>query len=108
MALVVCRAHLVQMEPAVDGLKIIHEHGIVHGDVKAQNLLYDPQTGLVVFVDFGRSKIETSDDQMDQWVTKKKDFDNLVGIIGLRGIFGNQTIQWLRPRVPANTLLWEY
>jgi serine/threonine-protein kinase len=34
-----------------DALHVLHQHGIVHGDVKPANILFDPSTGSVKLVD---------------------------------------------------------
>jgi tRNA A-37 threonylcarbamoyl transferase component Bud32/Ca2+-binding EF-hand superfamily protein len=35
----------------------LHEHGIVHSDIKPENILYNKQTGQIKLIDFGLSKI---------------------------------------------------
>jgi calcium-dependent protein kinase len=35
----------------------LHEHGIVHSDIKPENILYCAETGIIKLIDFGLSKI---------------------------------------------------
>lgn len=39
-------------------LKYLHYHGVVHGDVKPQNIIIQPDTHAVVLVDYGLSSIK--------------------------------------------------
>lgn len=45
--------HQIAVE-SLKGLKAIHALGIIHGDVKAENILYSPHSGSVI-IDFGLS-----------------------------------------------------
>jgi serine/threonine protein kinase len=38
------------------GLKFLHEHHIVHGDLKPSNFMRDPRTGFVKLIDLGASR----------------------------------------------------
>lgn len=40
----------------------IHQHGIVHNDVKAENILVEQATGRPVFVDFGLAEHSLNED----------------------------------------------
>lgn len=40
----------------VDAIRFMHHNNIVHGDLKLENILYDPETGRVCLIDFGFSK----------------------------------------------------
>lgn len=44
-------------ERSLNVLKYLHYHGVVHGDVKPQNIIVQPQTHNVVLVDYGLSAI---------------------------------------------------
>lgn len=41
-------------------LSYIHTNGICHRDIKPNNLLFDPETGVLKVCDFGRSVFRTS------------------------------------------------
>ncbi len=47
-------------ERALNILKYLHYHGVVHGDVKPQNIIVQPETHNVVLVDYGLSLIRPS------------------------------------------------
>ena len=44
-------------ERALNALKYLHFHGVVHGDVKPQNIIIQPDSHQVVLVDYGLSLI---------------------------------------------------
>lgn len=46
------------MERLLNALKYMHWHGVVHGDIKPQNIIIQPDTHTVVLVDFGLSMIK--------------------------------------------------
>ena len=39
----------------LNGLKILHEHGIAHLDIKPENFIYNPKTETITFIDMGLS-----------------------------------------------------
>lgn len=39
----------------IKGIKIIHKHGLVHEDIKSENLIYDNQLKIFRYIDFGLS-----------------------------------------------------
>jgi len=47
-------------ERVLNILKYLHMHGVVHGDVKPQNIIVQPKTHEVVLVDYGLSMIKPS------------------------------------------------
>jgi len=54
---------------ALSGLQHAHDHGIIHRDIKPQNLLLDSKTGLLRIADFGLARAEhlsslTKDDSL--------------------------------------------
>jgi serine/threonine protein kinase len=46
------------MERVLDALRYMHWHGVVHGDVKPQNIIVQPDNHTCVLVDFGLSKVK--------------------------------------------------
>jgi len=48
------------VERSVNALKYIHYHGVVHGDVKPQNIIIQPESHNIVLVDYGLSIIRPS------------------------------------------------
>lgn len=44
------------MRQALEILKNIHERGIMHRDIKPQNLLYNRDSGVLKIIDFGRAE----------------------------------------------------
>ncbi len=45
------------MERVLDALRYVHYHGVVHGDVKPQNIIVQPQEHTCCLVDFGLSSV---------------------------------------------------
>lgn len=45
------------IERILDALRYMHWHGVVHGDVKPQNIIVQPDQHTCVLVDFGLSKV---------------------------------------------------
>ncbi len=45
------------MERVLDALRYIHYHGVVHGDVKPQNIIVQPEEHTCALVDFGLASI---------------------------------------------------
>ena len=41
------------------GQAFMHQHGIMHRDLKPQNLLVDPETGLLKIADLGLGRVFT-------------------------------------------------
>jgi serine/threonine protein kinase len=47
---------------ALNALKYLHFHGVVHGDVKPQNTIVQPESHTIVLVDFGLSMVKPTKD----------------------------------------------
>ncbi|MBI4143956.1 protein kinase [Candidatus Woesearchaeota archaeon] len=56
-------------ERVLNALKYLHYNGVVHGDVKPQNIIVQPQTHMVVIVDYGLSAIRPSADSENHGYT---------------------------------------
>jgi len=48
------------MERVLDALRYMHYHGVVHGDVKPQNIIIQPEQHTCVLVDFGLASVKPS------------------------------------------------
>lgn len=46
------------MERTLNALKYLHYNGVIHGDVKPQNIIVQPETHSIVVVDFGLSLVK--------------------------------------------------
>lgn len=46
------------IERVLNGLKYMHMHGVVHGDVKPQNIIVQPEKHMAVLVDFGLAMVK--------------------------------------------------
>jgi len=51
-----CEKFLVETMRLFKGLKVFEDHGIVHHDLKPQNIVYNEQTNRLNFIDFGLMK----------------------------------------------------
>jgi len=56
-------------ERVLNALRYLHFHGVVHGDVKPQNIIVQPEKHMVVLVDYGLSLIRPSADSMAKGYT---------------------------------------
>lgn len=56
-------------ERILNSLKYLHYHGVVHGDVKPQNIIIQPESHLVVLVDFGLSMVKPSSKDVSKGYT---------------------------------------
>ena len=50
------------MERTLNILKYLHYHGVVHGDVKPQNIIVQPKSHTIVLVDYGLAMIRPKSD----------------------------------------------
>lgn len=48
------------MERALNALKYLHLHGVVHGDIKPQNMIIQHEDHMLVLVDFGLAMVKPS------------------------------------------------
>jgi serine/threonine protein kinase len=46
------------MERILNALLYLHHHGVIHGDIKPQNVIIQPETHSVVLVDFGLAMVK--------------------------------------------------
>mmetsp|Transcript_21117 Transcript_21117/g.67310 ORF Transcript_21117/g.67310 Transcript_21117/m.67310 type:complete len:198 (-) Transcript_21117:1326-1919(-) len=52
------------VEQAVAKLRLLHERGVLHGDVRRANVLYDEATGKVMLVDLAQAHMLDGDDEL--------------------------------------------
>jgi serine/threonine protein kinase len=45
----------------IDAINYLHQNGIIHGDLKAKNILINKETRKITLIDFGASSFENSD-----------------------------------------------
>ncbi len=58
------------VERALNGLKYLHYHGVIHGDVKPQNLIVQDKDHTVVWVDFGLSLVKPTSKDVSKGYTR--------------------------------------
>lgn len=56
-------------ERILNALMYLHHHGVVHGDIKPQNLIIQPQSHSVVLIDFGLSVVKPTSSTKSQGYT---------------------------------------
>ncbi len=56
-------------ERVLNALRYLHFHGVVHGDVKPQNIIVQPEKHMVVLVDYGLSLIRPAADSSSKGYT---------------------------------------
>jgi len=56
-------------ERSLNILKYLHYHGVVHGDVKPQNIIIQPESHNVVLVDYGLSAVKPKDPSSNKGFT---------------------------------------
>jgi serine/threonine protein kinase len=91
-----CEKFLLESLRLFHGLKIFEEHGLVHHDLKPQNIVYNEKTNRLNFIDFGlmqsidkikrKAKASNYDFALFHWsypweleFIDKKEFDNVAG-----------------------------
>lgn len=56
-------------ERLLNGLLYLHHHGVIHGDIKPQNIIIQPKNHSVVLVDFGLAMVKPSESAKSQGYT---------------------------------------
>jgi serine/threonine protein kinase len=56
-------------ERILNGMMYLHHHGVVHGDIKPQNIIIQPNNHSVVLVDFGLAMVKPSESAKSQGYT---------------------------------------
>jgi len=56
-------------ERVLNGLMYLHHHGVIHGDIKPQNIIIQPNLHSVVLVDFGLAMVKPSESAKSQGYT---------------------------------------
>ena len=91
-----CEKFLLESLRLFHGLKVFEEHGLVHHDLKPQNIVYNDKTNRLNFIDFGlmasrdkiirQAKASKYDFALFHWsypweleFIDKKEFDNVAG-----------------------------
>jgi len=46
---------IIIMDNLLNGLKYLHQHGVLHRDIKPANIIFNPETGQAKIIDFGMS-----------------------------------------------------
>lgn len=57
------------VERLLNALLYLHHHGVIHGDIKPQNIIIQPKTHSVVLVDFGLAMVKPSESAKSQGYT---------------------------------------
>ena len=58
---------LIVRNRAIEDLCRIHQLGVVHGDIRLPNLVWNEEKRKIMFIDFGRSKIsDSSNERIDE------------------------------------------
>jgi serine/threonine protein kinase len=64
----------LEVHHLLKGLKFLKDNGLVHNDIKPQNILFDMKTGKLVFIDFGLMRLKSD------IIKSSKKSDNFLGI----------------------------
>jgi serine/threonine protein kinase len=64
----------LEVHHLLKGLKFLKDNGLVHNDIKPQNILFDMKTGKLVFIDFGLMRLKAD------IIKSSKKSDNFLGI----------------------------
>lgn len=56
-------------ERIFNALLYLHHHGVIHGDIKPQNIIIQPKTHSVVLIDFGLAMVKPSESTKSQGYT---------------------------------------
>jgi serine/threonine protein kinase len=104
-------------ERVINVLKYIHYHGVVHGDVKPQNIIVQPESHSVVIVDFGLALVKPTSTSSSKGYTQcfappeeinglpiipESDFFSL-GMTMIYALNGGNVDRLERREIPAST-----
>jgi serine/threonine protein kinase len=64
----------LEVHHLLKGLKFLKDNGLVHNDIKPQNILFDMKTGKLIFIDFGLMRLKSD------IIKSSKKSDNFLGI----------------------------
>lgn len=74
---------LCHYNQALHSLQLLHEYNVVHGDVRMQNMILQPD-GRVIFIDFGHSQYFDESERDDFEVMKFQDLMKLKKIFSIK------------------------
>lgn len=106
------------MERVLNALSYIHRHGVIHGDIKPQNIIVQPDRHMAVLIDFGLAMVKPTRDSTAKGYTQffappeqefesgslrpETDFYSL-GMTMIHALCGGQETPFLNKQVPRST-----
>ncbi len=104
-------------ERTINALKYLHYHGVVHGDIKPQNIIIQPENHTVVVIDYGLSLVKPTsksgavgyteffappEQTLGKPLVPESDFYNL-GMTMLYALCGGDIGRLARKEIPIST-----